>query len=103
MILLFGCNPAEPEIGRGLPTGYAEGERLFDRRVKEMFPIGTSEERLLEELQKQGFELLPAFDGVNDATFTRDNWIFQTIWSVRWRAEEGRIKDIWGVYGGRGP
>jgi hypothetical protein len=102
-ILLFACKPAEPQIGRDLPSTYAEGEQVFDRRVKVRFPAGTSEQSVIAELHRQGFRLLPTREGVRDATFIRDEWIFQTIWSVRWRAKDGRIQEIWGVYGGRAP
>jgi len=100
--LLSGCGSGGPEIGRGLPAKYAEAEPLFDQRVKDRFPLGTDEKRLIEELKNQGFEVLPTYDGVKDATFKR-GWIVQTIWSVRWRANGNQVTEVWGVYAGRGP
>lgn len=100
--MLSGCGASEPEIGRGLPSRYAEAEPLFDQRVKDRFPPGTDEKRLVGELKKQGFEVLPTHGDVNDATFKR-GWIVQTLWSVRWRAKDNRVTEIWGVHGGRGP
>ena len=105
--MLAGCGaePQLPEIARGLPSNYAEGEAIFDARLKSRFPVGTQEEKLVNELSRQGFPIPPVRDSQGNAysEFTRSDFIFQTIWSVRWRAEDGRIAEIWGVYGGRGP
>lgn len=92
-----------PDLVAGLPSDVREGERAFDGRVKERFPMGTSEDAVKAELQKQGFDLLPAYDGVQDATFFRKRVPFTTLWSVRWKANSGRLTDVWGVYGIRGP
>lgn len=99
---LSGCGSAKPEIGRGLPSDYAEAEPLFNQRVKDRFPPGTDEKRLMDDLQEQGFEVLPRPGGISDATF-KSGWIVQTIWSVRWRAKDNRVIETWGVHGGRGP
>ncbi len=102
---LFGRRPRAPEIGRGLPWSYLEGERAFDARVKARYPAGTPEERLVAELHGQGFALSrhPGFDGVTVADYVSSQFVFRTIWSVRWRANQGRVRDIWGVYGVRAP
>ena len=92
--------PRKPFLGRGLPSSYAEGEEVFDMRVKAKFPIGMSEAQLVEELRKQGFStgsMSKATDW-KAATITR-GVILRTIWSVRWRAPAGRIEEVLGVYG----
>ena len=94
--------PRTPALGRDLPANYVEAERVFDRRVKERFPRGTSEDTLKAEVLKQGFKLLPAYSNTQDATAYR-GWIIKRLWSVRWRAERGLITEIWGVYGSRAP
>ena len=88
--------PRVPDLGRNLPSNYAEGEKVFDERVKARFPLGMSEAHLLERLRSDGFYL----DGANfkSATVTR-GLIFKNLWSVRWRVKAGQIEDIWGVYG----
>ena len=104
--LLAACgagSKATPEIGRDLPAEYADGTRVFDQRVKQRFPLGSSEQAMVEELERQGFRRSAAFSGVEDATFTRDELITETLWSVRWRAQAGRITEIWGVYGVTAP
>jgi hypothetical protein len=93
--------PRTPSIGRDLPPKYDEGERVFDERVKAEFPIGSSEARLIKALRSQGFPPASSTD-MASATITR-GLIMKTIWSVRWRAKEDRIEDIWGVYGGIAP
>lgn len=95
--------PRKPALGRDLPPEYAEGEKVFDRRVKAKFPIGTSEGDLIAELRSQGFSV--DFRGrcvVQSAKIER-GLIFRTGWSVRWRAKAGRIEEIWGVYGVAAP
>ena len=92
-----------PDLVAGLPSDVQESEAAFDFRVKERFPAGTSEDAVKAELRQQGFDLLPAYDGVQDATFYRKRFPFTTLWSVRWRANSGMITDVWGVHGIRGP
>lgn len=95
--------PRTPPIGRDLPSNYAEGERVFDERVKAEFPIGSSEAVLIKELHRQGFsvDLAPKWAGAG-ATITK-GLITKTIWSVRWRAKADRIQEIWGIYGAIAP
>lgn len=92
--------PRTPALGRDLPSNYAEGERVFDARVKAKFRAGTSEAHLVEELQRQGFAVSSPADGSDctSATVTR-GIVFKCLWSVRWRAKEKRIEEVWGVYG----
>jgi hypothetical protein len=100
--LLFRLRPLAPEIGRDLSSNYADGKKVFEARLKARFPVGTSEQALLDELRRQGFERLPDHPGLGDfksATFCRNELIFRTIWSVSWRSEGGRILEILGVYG----
>lgn len=92
--------PRPPVIGRDLPSNYAEGEKVFNDRVKAKFPIGMSEAELLKELRRQGFSVWSDPDKADFkmATVTR-GLIFRNLWSVRWRTKANQIEDIWGVYG----
>ena len=100
--VLTACQQNVPEIGRDLPTKNAE--RTFDQRVKSHFPPGTDETRLAAELRNQGFRQGMPYEGVQDASYIQRHFpFFQTIWSVRWRARNGKVTEIWGVYGSRGP
>lgn len=98
---LSACGPKAPEIGRGLPSKYADAEPIFDQRVRAAFPVGTAESSLIDALKKQGFEILPRQGDVHDATF-RSGWIVGSMWSVRWRVADNRVTEIWGVYGSHG-
>ena len=91
--------PRKPALGRALPSNYAEGTRVFDKRVKAKFPIGMSEALLVEDLRRQGFAIRSDPRNVDhkSAAIIR-GLIFRTIWSIRWQARAGRIEDVWGVY-----
>lgn len=104
--LLGACGSAlglTPEIGRDLPATYAEGEVVFNQRIRQRFPLGSSEASMVSELQRQGFRRLPAYGDFEDMTFTRSEVVTETLWSVRWRARETRITEIWGIYGVTAP
>ena len=92
--------PRPPALGRDLPSNYAEGERVFDERVKARFPIGMSEAELIKDLASQGFSVWsdPDKADLKTATVTR-GLIFRNLWSVRWRVKSEQIEDVWGVYG----
>jgi len=104
ILALFRWRKPVPAIARGLPPNYTQGTKELCRRVEAGFPVGTPEEDLIAALRAQGFAIGPPRDGVSDATFERtDLFVFRTIWSVRWRAEQGRVTGIWGVYGVQAP
>ena len=90
--------PRTPELGKGLPAAYREGEKQFDRRVKTRFPIGSSENELIAQVVNEGFRLDRNGGPIRSATLTR-GLIAKTLWSVRWRSNNGRIDEVWGVYG----
>ena len=55
-----GCGVASaglaiPEIARDLPVNFAEGEQVFDARLKARFPVGTMELAVIQELERQRF------------------------------------------------
>lgn len=94
--------PRTPELGRNLPRDYQKGEVEFDRRVKAQFPRGTGEACLIAQLRNEGFLVDQTKSDCNSATITR-GVVMKTLWSVRWRAKEGHIDDVWGVYGAIAP
>jgi hypothetical protein len=99
---LVGCRPSVPEIGRDLPSSYEEGERIFDARLKRRFPIGSAEGDLVAEAERQGFSVVRSDHG-SFATFSNKAFPVQSVWNIGWKAKDGRIEDVWGIYGGRGP
>lgn len=92
--------PRTPALGRNLPSNYAEGEKVFDARVKARFPKGMPEGDLVRDLRSEGFALsAPAHEADCFSGTIARGLIFRRIWSVRWRARADRIEDVWGVYG----
>ena len=91
-----------PEIARDLPATYAEGEQVFDARLKVRFPVGTTEGAIVEELKRQGFSINEGPQG-QFATFVEQRLVVSNVWHVGWEADNGTISKVWGVYGGRGP
>jgi hypothetical protein len=92
-----------PQIGKDLPIKYLEAELIFDARVKERFPLGTREAEVVRVLEEQGFVRTTTSRGVASATFTRNDVVMKTIWSVRWRVAHGLITEIWGVHAAIAP
>jgi hypothetical protein len=96
--LASACKPHTPEIGRDLPTNIEEASTIFGARVKATYSEGTSEERLVDELRRQGFVLKRQHADWKCAVFTRRSLLINTNWSVCWRAENGTIASIGGTY-----
>jgi hypothetical protein len=101
--LTSACKSRTPEIGRDLPSNFREGSKVFSARVQATYPKGTSEERLVDDLRKQGFVLLPKHEDWKCAVFTRKSMVLHIKWSVCWRAEGSKVVSIGGTYSGVGP
>jgi len=96
--------PSLPPIADKLPSDIRDAEPEFDRRVKAAYPIGSPEENTVADLRRAGFEVSSrALDGYRSADIKRADAICQTIWSVRWKADAGRLREVFGVYGFRCP
>ncbi len=69
-----------PEIAAALPGAESEFSREFDGRIRERFPIGSSEDKLIEFLTNEGF--FPDWrrrDNPNASLFVQDGLICQKI------------------------
>lgn len=91
--------PLTSNLGSGKWTIISE---RFNERVKLTFPVGSSEKRMLEELQRQGFSLV-ARDATmgqeKEAVRREDDWVCNIAARVYWSAEEnGRLVTIRGIY-----
>jgi hypothetical protein len=104
---LFATRRRLPELAAGLPSNFDEAKEAFDARVKSRFPRGSTESELIREVEAQGFKLSSPFYSETGewhaATLYRRRLALTTIWSLRWRSVEGRIEEVLGVYGFRGP
>jgi hypothetical protein len=89
-----------PEIVATLPGGESEFSREFDERLRERFPIGSSEDKLLALLANEGF--FPDWrsrDNPNASFFVQSGLICQKIIRVFWRADaSGILTDVRGSY-----
>ena len=89
-----------PGIVATLPGDESEFSREFNDRIRERFPIGSSEDKLLTFLTNEGF--LPDWrsrDNPNASFFVQSGLICQKIIRVFWRADaSGTLTDIRGSY-----
>jgi hypothetical protein len=102
-LFLSACVDSTPRIARDLPTNYPGVSPAFDKRVKEQFPIGSEENSMLNELQKENFRILlkdtlPS-RFTSRATFTTGQIICGVMWNIQWSAASGKITAIQGSRG----
>lgn len=102
LLALAGCGQAVPELARGLPAEYAEGAKIFDARLKARFPAGSDAGAMAETLRQQGFAVLVTAQG-GSAQFSDNAVPVSNVWNIGWTANAGRVAEIRGIYGGRGP
>ena len=89
-----------PEIVATLPGDESDFSREFDGRIRERFPIGSSEDKLLAFLANENF--FPDWrrrDNPNSSFFVQSGLICQKIARVFWRADAaGVLTDVRGTY-----
>ncbi len=89
-----------PAIVATLPGDEAEFSRELDARIRERFPIGTSEDKLIDYLKSEHF--LPEWRRRNDdnlSTFVADGLVCKKIARVHWRADAtGVLTQVGGAY-----
>jgi len=99
--LLVGCSKTVPPIGRGLPTTFGFTP-AFEQRLRERFPIGSDEGRLIAELRSEKF----VFGEVQDppsryrssARYEASHGPFcKGEWQIYWTAPQGIITEIGGM------
>ena len=92
-----------PEIVATLPGDESEFSREFDGRICQRFPIGSSEDKLVDFLTHENF--LPDWrrrDSPNASFFAQSGLICQKIVRVLWRADAaGALTDLRGSYESR--
>ncbi len=92
-----------PEIVATLPGDESEFNREFDDRIRERFPVGSREDKLLTFLADEGF--FPDWrsrDNPNASFFVQSGLICQKIIRVFWRADAaGTLTDVRGSYESR--
>jgi len=100
---LSACAASPPPIGRELPAVFADARPVFDKRVKERFPVGSDEGNLLAELRREAFTVREASDPLKhfrySATYEAHQLACNVSWTIWWNAEKSKIIDIVGDYG----
>jgi hypothetical protein len=92
-----------PPLARDLPRDFDAGDAEFTRRVKALFPLGSSEQFLKLELEREGFHVDDRIDlsGMHWAGFDRPGLPCRLVWYVHWRANpDGYLTAIDATYGG---
>jgi hypothetical protein len=92
-----------PEIAATLPGDESQFSRDLDSRIRERFPIGTSEDKLVDYLVSEGF--VPEWrrrDAANASAFVWSGLLCTKIIRVRWRSDSGGVlTDVSGSYEAR--
>ena len=98
--VVSACSNAPPSLGRGLPRTFGPTPD-FDNRIKERFPVGSEESKLLAELHGERFAT-PEFKDPSEPYRFTALYVAQSIasWRIQWNAEQGRIIGIDGWYSG---
>jgi hypothetical protein len=86
-----------PPLARGIRYS-ADGEKVFQRRLAQSYPAGSSEADLIRELERQGFSVTRD-PQLSIASLTRFGGCGPLKWMVNWKAEKDALKEIHGAYG----
>jgi hypothetical protein len=88
-----------PEIVATLPNDESEFSREFDARVRERFPVGTSQDKLIGYLVGANFVPDWPQGGANASMFVFNGLICDRIARVLWRADAaGNLTSVSGAY-----
>jgi hypothetical protein len=88
-----------PEIVATLPNDESQFSRELDARVRERFPIGTSQDKLIDYLIGANFVPDWPQDGANASMFVFNGLICDRIARVLWRADAaGNLTNVSGAY-----
>lgn len=100
-LLLAACSGSEPPIGRGLPMTFGY-KPAFEQRLRERFPVGSDESRLIAELRSEKFTLGeiqdPSSRYRNSALYEASHgFACKGEWQIYWTASKGIINEIGGM------
>ena len=97
------CSNTTPSLGRGLPRTFGPTPE-FDERIKERFPGGSEQSKLIHELHDERFATTETQNSSGPYRYSARH-VAQSIacresWMIQWNAEHGRIVGIEGWYSG---
>jgi hypothetical protein len=88
-----------PEIVATLPNDESQFSREFDARLRERFPIGTSQDKLIGYLVGANFAPDWPQKGENASEFVFNGLLCDRVAHVIWRADAaGSLTDVGGSY-----
>jgi hypothetical protein len=98
-LLLSACASPTPPIAQGLPKVFVPTSD-FDARIRQRFPIGSSEGSLITELRAEKFTITEIQDPSDQyrrrAYYESQNFPCKETWAITWAADQGHITAIQG-------
>jgi hypothetical protein len=102
-VVVSACSNATPALVRGLPRSFVPTSD-FDIRIKERFPVGSAESKLLAELHGERFATTKIQDSSKpyrySAVYVAQSIACREWWKIQWNAEHGQIIGIEGSNSG---
>ena len=99
LLWLNYCSP--PKLGWWLSGPANQTIEVYSARLLEKFPIGSSEENLLNFLEDSNFKIFPREEVLQkgqkyrrSAMFSRPAIICVVDWRIYWNSEEGKITEL---------
>jgi hypothetical protein len=103
-LLLLSCADPTPPIAQGLPTSSGPTPD-FDARIKQRFPVGSSEGSLVAELRSENFGVTeirdPASQFRHQGYYEAHIFPCKATWTIKWFADQGLIAGIEGRNSGQ--
>lgn len=107
-LTLMSCRDPVPEMGRDVPRSFGPSLE-FQKKLEQLFPVGSDEAILRKELRRQGFSDVTQTDHSRDRALAPDLQYFSRYevdefgvcnhnWAIGWSAVNGRITVIQGTY-----
>jgi hypothetical protein len=88
-----------PEIVATLPGDESEFSRELDARLRQRFPVGTAQDKLIGYLVGANFAPDWPRGDANASVFIFNGWLCARIAHVLWRADSaGTLTDVSGAY-----
>jgi len=104
VLLVSACSEPDPPIARDLPKSFGPTPD-FDKRIKQQYPIGSDETRLLTDLRNERFSIVESHDPSSpyrlSANYKSGHFPCGETWIVQWTGEHGKINDVAGHYSGK--
>ena len=94
---LFSPFIQPPHIGQDLPSNFQAADQEFKQRVEDQLNTGMSVEKLLAELEQQGFNIS---ETSQYALFEKSQFPCTLIWRIHWDDDSGTATNLTAIYGG---